>query len=216
MAAGGHSRNRGVALAAPAEDLCLAFVNTLFWRGRAEPTETLRNLDDLLVWLEGHSGSAPPLIARAREQAIDHPAAAARAGKEAIALRETIYRIFTAIAVAETVVAGDLEQLNHALALTPPRLRLIQGARGFGWAANDAVPVVPVLLAPVLWSAADLLTYADNRRLRRCANEECLWLFMDHSKGGTRRWCDMNSCGNRAKAKRHYARSRRAGSRLRP
>jgi predicted RNA-binding Zn ribbon-like protein len=212
MATDEHSRNHRVALAAPAEDLCLAFVNTRYWRGRTPPTETLRKFDDLLVWLEGHSGSAPPLISRARQRATNHPTAVARAVTEAIALRETIYRIFTAIAEGETVMASDLEQLNHALALTPPRLRLIRGARGFGWAANDAVPIVPALLAPVLWSAADLLTYADNRRLRRCVNEECLWLFMDHSKGGTRRWCDMNSCGNRAKAKRHYARSTRAGS----
>jgi predicted RNA-binding Zn ribbon-like protein len=212
MAADEHSRNHRVALAAPAEDLCLAFVNTRYWRGRADPTETLRNFDDLLVWLERHSGSAPPLISRAREQAIDHPATVARAGQEAIALRETIYRIFTAIAVGEAVKASDLEQLNHALALAPPRVRLIRGAEGFGWAANDKIAIAPALLAPVLWSAADLLTYADNRRLRRCANEECLWLFMDHSKGGTRRWCDMNSCGNRAKAKRHYARSKRASA----
>jgi predicted RNA-binding Zn ribbon-like protein len=166
----------------------------------------------LLIWLEHHSGSAPALISRARERAIDHPTMVARAGKEAIALREPIYRIFTAIAEGETVTASDLEQLNRALALTPPRVRLIRGTKGFGWAANDALPIVPALLAPVLWSAADLLTYADNRRLRRCANEECLWLFMDHSKGGTRRWCDMNSCGNRAKAKRHYARSKQASS----
>ena len=208
MAVNEHARNHGIALAAPAEDLCLAFVNTRYWRGRAEPTETLGNFADLLAWLERCSASAPPLIQRARQRATGDPAAAAQAGNEAIALRETIYRIFTAIAAGQTVTAGDLAHLNHALALTPPRVRLIAGAKGFGWAAKDAVPAVPALLAPVLWSAADLLTFADNRRLRRCANRECLWLFMDHSKGGTRRWCDMNSCGNRAKAKRHYARSR--------
>ena len=215
MAAGEHSRSHGVALAAPAEDLCLAFVNTCYWRGRPEPAETLRNFDDVLAFLERCSGSAPALIARARERAVSDRSAAARACSEAVALRETIYRIFVAIAAAETVRGGDLEQLNRALALAPPRARLIEGARGFGWAAaNDRAPTVPALLAPILWSAADLLTYADNRRLRRCANEECLWLFMDHSKGGTRRWCDMNSCGNRAKAKRHYARARskRAGT----
>src|SRR5207302_9784404 len=48
------------------------------------------------------------------------------------------------------------------------------------------------LLAPVLWSASDLLTRADRRRVRRCANDACLWLFIDESKAGTRRWCDMS------------------------
>ena len=63
----------------------------------------------------------------------------------------------------------------------------------------------------MLWSAADLLTRLDRLRVRRCANDECLWLFIDHSKGGTRRWCDMTSCGNRAKARRHYLRRKPSG-----
>ncbi len=193
-----------VALAPPAEDLCLAFANTRYWRGRPEPTETLNGFGDLLEWLESKSGSAPALIGQARAWAAAEPAAASRAADEAIEIRETIYRLFTAIAAEAHPTQHDLDQLNHVLALAPPRARLIRRAHGFGWAAHDAVPTVPALLAPVLWSTADLLTYADNRRLRRCANEECLWLFMDHSKGGTRRWCDMNSCGNRAKARRHY------------
>jgi predicted RNA-binding Zn ribbon-like protein len=66
----------------------------------------------------------------------------------------------------------------------------------------------PALLAPVLWSAADLLVQAPHRRIRQCANPQCLWLFIDASKNGTRRWCDMAACGNRAKAQRHYLRSK--------
>jgi predicted RNA-binding Zn ribbon-like protein len=60
------------------------------------------------------------------------------------------------------------------------------------------------MLAPVLWSAGDLLVGTRHARLRHCANERCLWLFVDESKGGTRRWCSMSACGNRAKAHRHY------------
>jgi predicted RNA-binding Zn ribbon-like protein len=198
-----------VALAPPAEDLCLAFANTRYWRGRAEPMETFNGFGDVLAWLERNSGSAPALLSRVRARAAERPATAAQAAAaEAIALREAIYRLFTAVATDHAVAPSDLEQLNNALAEVPPRARLIRGSKGFGWAAPDTAQTVPALLAPVLWSAADLLTYADNRRLRLCANEECLWLFMDHSKGGTRRWCDMNSCGNRAKAKRHYQRSK--------
>jgi predicted RNA-binding Zn ribbon-like protein len=124
-------------------------------------------------------------------------------------LREAIYRLFTAIAADTAIDDRELATLNAALADAPPRARLIRGAAGYGWAAEGVAPTVATLLAPVLWSAADLLTHAGDRRVRRCANDECLWLFMDHSKGGTRRWCDMNSCGNRAKAKRHYLRSKR-------
>ncbi len=47
-------------------------------------------------------------------------------------------------------------------------------------------------------------------RLRRCANHDCVLHFYDTSRSGKRQWCSMASCGNRAKARRHYERSRSA------
>ncbi|HEX9767154.1 MAG TPA: CGNR zinc finger domain-containing protein, partial [Nitriliruptorales bacterium] len=49
-------------------------------------------------------------------------------------------------------------------------------------------------------------------RIKVCASETCQWLFNDVSRTGRRRWCDMATCGNRAKAARHRARARAAGS----
>lgn len=43
-------------------------------------------------------------------------------------------------------------------------------------------------------------------RLRPCANPECTKFLIDHSKPNTARWCSMADCGNRMKARRHYAR----------
>jgi predicted RNA-binding Zn ribbon-like protein len=45
-------------------------------------------------------------------------------------------------------------------------------------------------------------------RIRRCAHPSCVLYFYDTSRNGTRRWCSMEGCGSRAKASRHYARSR--------
>ncbi|MGG8409884.1 CGNR zinc finger domain-containing protein, partial [Streptomyces sp. 12297] len=45
-------------------------------------------------------------------------------------------------------------------------------------------------------------------RIRACAHDACVLHFYDTSRNGTRRWCSMAACGNRAKASRHYARSR--------
>jgi predicted RNA-binding Zn ribbon-like protein len=47
-------------------------------------------------------------------------------------------------------------------------------------------------------------------RTRICPGARCGWLFIDHSKGGQRRWCDMATCGNAAKSRRHYQRKRQA------
>lgn len=60
------------------------------------------------------------------------------------------------------------------------------------------------------WEAAvDYLRLLGDR-LRRCAHPACVLYFYDTSRNGTRRWCSMDVCGNRAKAGRHYARARRA------
>ena len=48
----------------------------------------------------------------------------------------------------------------------------------------------------------------NSERVRVCANDTCQWIFFDESRGGQRRWCDMASCGNRAKAARHRARAK--------
>ncbi|HEV2391667.1 MAG TPA: CGNR zinc finger domain-containing protein [Verrucomicrobiae bacterium] len=43
--------------------------------------------------------------------------------------------------------------------------------------------------------------------MRLCQGDTCGWLFVDSSKNHSRRWCDMRDCGNRAKARRHRAKS---------
>ncbi|MFG3345404.1 CGNR zinc finger domain-containing protein [Streptomyces sp. NPDC048018] len=45
-------------------------------------------------------------------------------------------------------------------------------------------------------------------RIRKCAHDACILHFFDTSRNGTRRWCSMAACGNRAKASRHYARTK--------
>jgi hypothetical protein len=110
-----------------------------------------------------------------------------------------------ALAGGEAVRDQDFAALKKALAEAPARSQLARGNGGYGWRVEPVRPTAPDLLAPVLWSAGDLVLNAGRLRIRQCANDKCLWLFVDESKSGTRRWCDMASCGNRAKARRHYS-----------
>jgi predicted RNA-binding Zn ribbon-like protein len=204
---------RDVALiAGPRGDMCLDYANTLSWRGRAAPVETLGDARDLLRWLVGAAGLASEMVAEMEGRARADPVRAARLLAEAVALRERIYRIFAALACGDAAADRDLATLNRALAAAPPRRRIARGAAGHAWQVGPLALSAPRLLAPVLWSAGDLLASERRRRVRLCANEECRWLFLDESKAGTRRWCDMASCGNRAKARRHYQRSKRVRS----
>jgi predicted RNA-binding Zn ribbon-like protein len=62
------------------------------------------------------------------------------------------------------------------------------------------------VLRPIVSAAADLLLGDRITRLRSCASPRCGRLFLDESRNGLRRWCDMQVCGSRAKARRYYER----------
>jgi predicted RNA-binding Zn ribbon-like protein len=176
-------------------DLCLEFVNTRYWRGQETPTETLNSVEDLGAWAAANlAKEARPLTRREFERAIE--------------ARETIHRVFDATARGKTPAAGDLETLNGLLAAAPARTTLRRERNGFSWDVDMRGSTALGQLAPVLWSAGDLLTGARLDKVRRCANPECGWLFLDDSRAGKRRWCSMSSCGNRAKARRHYHKSK--------
>jgi predicted RNA-binding Zn ribbon-like protein len=183
----------GEVIPAPDAHLCLSFANTRYWRGTATPTDELGTPDDLLRWIEKVE-RLPPALLRQFDRATTVFAAA-------IELREAIHRCFAATAAGRT---PDLTALNIALAEAPARRRVRPG----GWEIEAPAATASVLLAPVLWSAADLLVGRQLLRVRSCANPACGWLFLDDSKSGNRRWCSMSACGNRAKAHRHYQRQK--------
>ena len=204
----GRPAARSTLIPAPKDDLCLAFANTLSWRGSPGPRESLGDIDDLLGWLANTAKMPADAIATAGNRLRRHPHNAAALFADAVALREAIYRAFSMLAASEPIAEKDLALLNRRLAEAPRREKLAHAEGGYAWAVTRIDMTAPGLLAPVLWSAADLVTHAEHRRVRRCANDLCLWLFVDESKAGSRRWCDMSSCGNRAKSRRHYLKTK--------
>jgi len=175
-----------------AGSLCLDFVNTVDPRHATPREERLPDYAAVIEWARQAGLEASPLEA----------AAASRAHEEAISLRETLYAIFGAVARGEAPPAEALRHLNDEIARRPRRI-----TEGFAWASDDDV------LAPVVWSAAELLTSGPLERVRECPGDDtCGWLFLDTSRNGSRRWCDMRTCGNRAKARRHYRRAVSTGS----
>jgi predicted RNA-binding Zn ribbon-like protein len=193
---------------APQDDLSLAFANTLSWRGSPAPRESLGDIDDLLGWLANTAKIPPQAIEAVGKRLRRKSSEAAKLFSEAIELREAIYRSFSAVAASEPIAEKDLALLNRMLAEAPRRETLAPAGGSYAWEMKKIDMSAAGLLAPVLWSAADLVTHAKHRRVRRCANDLCLWLFVDESKAGSRRWCDMSSCGNRAKSRRHYLKTK--------
>ncbi|PRH88670.1 hypothetical protein C5L14_05410 [Labrys okinawensis] len=189
-------------------DLCIDYANTRSWRGRERPIERLNGMADLLAWTARQGGEMPRLAEQATRWSTKHPVAADRLFDEAIGLREVLYRSFCAVAEKQAVAEQDFNLVAEKIALAPARGRLVRSHGGYAWEIGPFEPSLAYLLGSVLWSAGDLIPAADRHRIRRCANPECRFLFLDESKNGTRRWCDMATCGNRAKARRHYAKIR--------
>jgi predicted RNA-binding Zn ribbon-like protein len=138
-----------------------------------------------------------------------HTAEAARSFKKIISLREAIYRAFAAIATKKSPAPADLALLNDFAigALQHRCLARSNGGYKWQWRADEKSPLDRILWAAAQ-AAAELLTSSDLRIVRFCQAPDCEWLFLDHSRNHSRRWCDMTICGNREKARRHYQRSR--------
>jgi predicted RNA-binding Zn ribbon-like protein len=193
--------------------LCLDFTNTWSDRGRPE-TEKLCRYHDLLGFAQQAGLLTSAEETRLAGRAERHPRAAAAALALGRDLREDLYRILSAIAASRAPAAADLARLNAALPEALSHLRLERRGTGLAWtwAALDA-PEAPLdaPLWPILRSAAELLTSEERRQVRECAGGACTWLFLDRSRNRSRRWCSMETCGNRAKAKRHYHRRCESG-----
>jgi len=79
---------------------------------------------------------------------------------------------------------------------------------GFRWTLDADEIELDSALRPVLESAVALMTSERMARVRRCGNSTCYWLFLDETKNHSRRWCEMASCGNLMKVRRHRERHR--------
>ena len=186
--------------------VCLDFANTVGWHAGDNPSEHLRSYADIVLWSR-HAGILEDDQAyRLMHEAAERPDEADATFDRAIKLREAIYRIFSAIAADRRPETADLDLLNDVLSEALPRLRVKLRAEGFTWSWADADGALDRVLWPVARSAAELLVSGELGRVRECAGQGCGWLFVDVSRNRLRRWCDMKSCGNRAKARRHYER----------
>ena len=186
--------------------LCLDFTNTAEWHASAHPEEHLRAYPDLVGWALAEALLTKEQATSLLEVAASRPHLARQTMAVAIQLREAVYRILVACLNDQTPTQQDVDLLNRNLTEAMIHARLTPAGEGFAWGWEDAKDLHRMLW-PVARSAADLLASPDLGRVGQCADDRgCGWLFFDTSRNHSRRWCSMEDCGNRAKAKRHQAR----------
>ncbi len=185
--------------------LCLNFTNTAHGRGTPDHTDNLIDYAALIGWSRHadaiDAGEAETLLAEAER----HPRAAEVVRRRAVELRERLHRCFVALQRGGKPDGADLEGINDELRHALPHAHLKPNHGGFSWAWDDE-PALDRMLWPIVRSATQLLTAPELPRVKQCAGRGCSWLFLDTSKNGSRRWCEMEVCGSRAKARAYYAR----------
>lgn len=189
--------------------LCLDYVNTVNPRVGTHRRDFLVNYPDLVQWGR-HVGVLTQEEVQFLLQAAQHyPTETTATFEQAIALREAMYRIFSAVAQSTLPHPADLETVQAGFAEAMRHTRLIPTAHTFQWDWAESKNAFNQMLWPVVRSAVELLTSEEVKRVKECPGlGDCGWLFLDTSKNGSRHWCSMEGCGSRAKMRRQYARKR--------
>jgi hypothetical protein len=161
------------------EPLALDLVNTT-WPGSEGWHDVLANRSGHEEWL--------------RENDLPGPSSAA-ARRALLQARDTIS------AALESPGPAALTALDGILGRGHLCIRATESG------AREEIEVEPEWRVPWL-AVRGLLRLLDEHpaRVRKCANPDCPFWFLDTTRSGTRRWCSMNVCGNRLKARRHYER----------
>ncbi len=199
-----------------AGELCLDFANTADWHASDNPTELLRSYGDLVTWSQRAGLVDAPAARRLLRESRRRPDDAAAVLKRGIAVREAIYGIVLALLQQRRPTACDLEAFNCEMSMAFQHGRVVPGPQGLSWGWDSGNRDLEAVLWPILRSARELLTSERQARIGQCADDRgCGWLFLDTTKNHSRRWCAMEDCGNRAKARRHYQRNRAPAARSR-
>lgn len=187
--------------------VALDLVNTVTARN-ADPVDWLDSFPRLLDWAELTGEFDRSALQALRSASSVHPAAAARALRGAKRLRETLNDILVPITKGKApgVAVDELDRLWKD-AVRHAQLSVVDGQVRSQLRVDTSA--LDYLTDELALRATDLLRALPLARTRVCAGPRCGWLFIDTSKGGRRRWCDMATCGNSAKTIRHRERLRR-------
>jgi predicted RNA-binding Zn ribbon-like protein len=182
-------------------NLALDFTNTVHDHGADDPCDDLTTAAE---WVEWAAQAKLLTGAEARELRRSHDEAHFQ---RALKLRELLYAILSGAADGKKPDAASLREFQalYREALRQMELRPTGTHYQLTWPA--AISPLDRVLHEIVRAAGELLTSDALTRVHQCSGESCSWLFVDTSRNGMRRWCDMKACGNRDKVRRFRQRA---------
>ena len=199
-------------------DPSVDLVNTVDWTARGLVDERLTDYERLTRWAEGAGLVNARQGARLRARALEHPRLAERAHRDAITLRWQLRQLYVAVVEGRSLGAmRELADVNAALSAAlgqrelVPRVAGVEEGGALRWGWRDADERLDSVLWPVLRAAGDLLASDESARIRECGGDDCGWMYVDRSRNGLRRWCQMEVCGTKEKSRQRALRRAEAG-----
>ncbi|HEX7474030.1 MAG TPA: CGNR zinc finger domain-containing protein [Candidatus Limnocylindrales bacterium] len=185
-------------------ETALEFVDTIETE-KGIPVDRFTSTAAAIDWLREHGLLHEPVEAEVEALRLPGPASD-RALAQIRRVREALREIVTASVEGRPATGRAIDTVNRVM-LARQRFILVCGPKGVLDHRHEGDAIEDVL-ARLAERIARQVISPDADRLRICASDTCDWVFYDTSPTGRRRWCDMNTCGNRAKAARHRARTR--------
>lgn len=126
-------------------------------------------------------------------------------------LRSALKDLFQARMERRPARRGSLSTVNRHLSNHAAHevLQINTTSGDFELVPDKAAAGITALLARLAHQGAELLASPQAAQLKHCSNTACVLIFLDTSRNQQRRWCSMETCGNRAKAAKHYRRQTR-------
>jgi len=170
-------------------NLGVDFINTEV-NVKGELVDLLLNESDVMAWLEQANIDAD--LARG----ID-------VGK-LLAFRQMARQVLSQIIENEKVENDALATLNDSLQNYKMQYQLEQSSEGYQLINQNVCHSTTDIIGLLAFELANMLSSEQRTYLKRCLNPDCVLMFVDNSRSHKRRWCSMDTCGNRAKVSKHY------------
>jgi predicted RNA-binding Zn ribbon-like protein len=183
----------------PEAELFIDFANTLhFPDGR--PDDRVSTADALRAWLADRSLAGPDISLASVERALP-------AFRD---LRDLVHDVTERLVGDGQPSRRQVQRLNRVMRDGLHYHRLEPAGDGAHFTVGQVGDQLDQARSAIAGSLAHYVADHSVDRLRICAADDCRWRFIDRSPAGRRRWCDMRTCGNRAKVAAHRERQRSA------
>jgi predicted RNA-binding Zn ribbon-like protein len=188
-------------------DAALDFINTVTGRDQS-PRDWLDSYPRLLEWAALVRLLPENILRALARKAKSEPTSAAAALARAKVFREALFALITGIISGSAPPKAMLALLRERwiAGINAHELRFDHG-RVVAELRNDAANF-DLIASMIAYRTVEHVLTVPTDRLRICHGPNCSWVFVDTSKAGRRRWCDMTVCGNAAKSRRFHARLR--------